>query len=588
MIIVLGTSFLCQFSPTYETWQASKQILLLLLLTGLSGSIFLCKTVFTTKTLSFTTLDILLFTYTLIPLLWRTIVPGTDVWDEKGWLPVANFSFYLISKDIFQKKRLRHLLPSWFTGLGLGTATYCFIHVILLLPTEETNQQIWLLQHSAFLGGLCSILFVFAFALATHTANAWKTRSTSRTQFIYAAFTIFSIGAVLLMTKSRAALLAAIVGIFVLLLSKVGFQHQKVSFWKWKWVVAVIILVSLSSYSLFFWKPDSALGRLFVWKISLQIVRDYPLFGIGYGNFGAIYGHYQAAYFATGNFSMQEVRIAGPTRLVFNEPLRILIEEGLINLCLWVLIILIALKTLWQDLPDQFPSKTVLAGLVTFLAFSLFSYPSQIIPLSFLGYMFLAIASAGSQRVSFKKMYCLPQYFKQFVSLLIFSGILLISKPFYYRWQAYTIWQDAHERLFSSQGSSLDDYHLAEPALAKHGPFLLDWGITSASAGKCAAAVPALKRALPLFADANGYIWLGQCLQANGRLKEAAKAYIKAHHVVPHRLIPLYSLMELYRQEGDTTAVISIAKKIQNWPIKINSSTASAIKAVAEDIVRQK
>ena len=45
---------------------------------------------------------------------------------------------------------------------------------------------------------------------------------------------------------------------------------------------------------IYFMKKNSADGRLLIWNISKEIIKDHPLYGVGYGRFATFYNDTQA------------------------------------------------------------------------------------------------------------------------------------------------------------------------------------------------------------------------------------------------------------------------------------------------------
>ena len=81
----------------------------------------------------------------------------------------------------------------------------------------------------------------------------------------------------------------------------------------------MLCLVALASDMLFVLKPDSARGRFFLWRMSVQAAMERPWTGHGSGNFAAAYGEAQEAYFAAGDYEPWEERVAGCPEYAFNE-----------------------------------------------------------------------------------------------------------------------------------------------------------------------------------------------------------------------------------------------------------------------------
>ena len=66
-------------------------------------------------------------------------------------------------------------------------------------------------------------------------------------------------------------------------------------------VVGGFCVLLLAGYLLFVLIPDSARGRLFMWKITCRAIAEKPLTGYGIHNFAAAYGNAQETYFAAGD-----------------------------------------------------------------------------------------------------------------------------------------------------------------------------------------------------------------------------------------------------------------------------------------------
>ncbi|MDR2383659.1 MAG: O-antigen ligase family protein [Prevotellaceae bacterium] len=122
---------------------------------------------------------------------------------------------------------------------------------------------------------------------------------------IVCSLAVFCTLLVLPAAMSRASWLAALGGsVFIVVMY--GLQNKKVVDCLKKYrkrlvilSIAAIVLFAVAMTGLFLLKKDSASGRAFTWKISLQTIKENPL-GVGLGNFGGSYGDAQAAYFASG------------------------------------------------------------------------------------------------------------------------------------------------------------------------------------------------------------------------------------------------------------------------------------------------
>ena len=93
----------------------------------------------------------------------------------------------------------------------------------------------------------------------------------------------------------------------------------------------------LGGVGAFLLKPDSALGRLFLWKITCRAIVSYPS-GCDKG-FAFAYGEAQEDYFAQGDYAEWEERVAGSPEYVFNEYLSLALKEG-VAVCVTVLVVI--------------------------------------------------------------------------------------------------------------------------------------------------------------------------------------------------------------------------------------------------------
>lgn len=114
-------------------------------------------------------------------------------------------------------------------------------------------------------------------------------------------------------------------------------------------ILTTIIIIS-SSIFLYHMKPDSANGRLFMWKITCKVIADKPLAGYGPGAFSHAYGEKQSAYFKSGDYTEQEERVAGAPEYAFNEYLQLGVEGGII-------LLIIFLSLVFGGLEKEFPIK---------------------------------------------------------------------------------------------------------------------------------------------------------------------------------------------------------------------------------------
>ena len=136
----------------------------------------------------------------------------------------------------------------------------------------------------------------------------------------------------------------------------------------------IVLCIVISVGTLYYLKPKSADGRLLIWKVSWQMIKDKPLTGFGKGGFAANYLYYQAKYLDCSSATTEERALAGNTHLAFNEPLRITVEYGIIGLFVYLSFII------WLLIPPKRKGainiicKSLLVGI---FIWGIFAYPDQ-------------------------------------------------------------------------------------------------------------------------------------------------------------------------------------------------------------------
>ena len=66
---------------------------------------------------------------------------------------------------------------------------------------------------------------------------------------------------------------------------------------------------------------------------------------------------------------------------------------------------------------------------------------------------------------------------------------------------------------------------------------------------------------------------------------EAETAYLKAYHILPNRLYPLYRLMCLYEQTGENKKMRQMAGQVVNFKVKVASPATTEMKDEARQLL---
>ena len=128
---------------------------------------------------------------------------------------------------------------------------------------------------------------------------------------------------------SRTGWLAAAAGTAVVLLGVNRDAIRRLGLKKILLIASAVCIVAAAALAgAYMLKPDSADGRLLLWKIAASALTGHPVAGVGWEYVAGAYGHAQEAYFASGNASPRDAMLAGTPAYVFNEYLQIGIAYG--------------------------------------------------------------------------------------------------------------------------------------------------------------------------------------------------------------------------------------------------------------------
>ncbi len=388
------------------------------------------------------------------------------------------------------------------------------------------------------LGGFLCICFVVTLCLLLRNGKNIRLWSAS----------IIQIGG-LLLADSRAAVAGIVAGAMlavVLYFPRYIKRHRK-------YIIAagVIILVAGSAF-LYNYRKGSADGRLFIWRVSADMIADKPLLGHGVGRFAYEYMPYQARYFEQHRDS-KYVMVADEVALAFNEFIHITTEQGAVGLLLFGFILF---SIFWSG--NNVIAKS---GIAAWCGFALFSYPAEIFPIMALFSVLLAcvdgeavfrfnrrralsvIAAAVSAVLC---IVCFTEIRRvQCTEKLLRNGDLAALEQQFERYKYNVVFNSLYFRHYAERPVDLID--LDRVPLAR-----------SCCEGFCA---------------------VGKLYERLGMYRNAENYYIAASNMIPNRIAPKYSLWELYTRTGQASDAHRIAWEIIRQPVKVEGTYAIRIKS---------
>ena len=300
-------------------------------------------------------------------------------------------------------------------------------------------------------------------------------------------------------------------------------------------VVGGFCVLLLAGYLLFVLKPDSARGRLFMWKITCRAIAEKPLTGYGIHNFAAAYGNAQETYFAAGDYEPWEERVAGSPEYAFNEYLQAAVELGIpLAVCLLVVVVLCLYRGVRKG------RYGICGAILSLMIFSFSSYPLQL-PVFIVTFGGLLVAClSGADRW---------QWLGLAVSVGIIGGFRL--KNDLQVEQACREWMNA--RVLYSAGayqSAEKEYGRLYPLLRDRASFLFEYGHGLHKQQQFSKSNRILKEALLRSCDPMILNVIGKNYQQMGDCLSAEDWFIRSTHRLPGRIYPYYLLAKLYAEPG--------------------------------------
>ena len=548
------------------------------------------------KKISLNLLDLfigLLFIYCTIHLLWiRPVNPDK--------LFILQWILLGIMYIVFRIEDSRHIfiLILFLMLAGIGQSIYGNMQLFGIL---HSNHNLFKLTGSFFNPGPYSgyLISIFPVALGFMLTSKMILANYVGEKLCVilkniSLVTIITILLILPAGGSRVAWLSLVISslYFIIVTGKLNPVLQKVLNTSLKkWILNVIIIFAIITIitGLYLLKKNSADGRLLIWKITANAIKDQPLWGHGLDKFKSFYMDYQAQYFES-NPGTKESMVASDVIYPFNEPLRIASETGLIGLIVILALFTSAFKN------NNIEKKDVefhlipfaRAGLISILVFSFFSYPMEILPIMVNVVLYLAII-AKFKEPSFQISMKLNNLSKLTISgvliLFLFLGVNLL----YRLNKSYSSWNYAVQTYnMGDFDSAAKEYEKIKPELKYNGNFLIYYGKALSMAGRNAEAINVLENAKNYLNNSILYTTLGDCYKETGQTSKAEVSYVHASHMVPSRFYPQYLLAKLYEESSQHDKAVEIAQKLLHKEIKVDSKAIDEIKEEMEKIVRLK
>lgn len=359
-------------------------------------------------------------------------------------------------------------------------------------------------------------------------------------------------------SESRTAFMATIISSFIVCLSMSDSLREKLFKRRTLFILIPIVLVLL--FLIYKFKADSANGRLLMWRVSMDMIKDKPLFGFGFNGFTAHYLEYQANYFIY-NPDSPFLLLADNVNNPFNEYILILINYGLLGFVLLLGLIFLTLRKL-RLLQKEY--KIVLIALtIAIMVLGLFSYPFSLKFIWALIAFIIMVAFCGTIRSH------------RTLSITVFTVICSIGIIIgFYRFMIEREWKLIYERTLVEEDmeSVLTDYKRIYDQLNGNAKFLYNYGAELHYSGHYKECLQIMGECIKKDNDYDVQMIIGNSYQHLGDTLKALEHYAFANNMVPSKFQPLSLSMKLYVEKRDTVNALNIANAILAKDVKINRS----------------
>ena len=277
---------------------------------------------------------------------------------------------------------------------------------------------------------------------------------------------------------------------------------------------------------------SSASWRLMTWRITMNIIREYPLTGIGAGNFKIHHLNYQGEYLEKQVFgSMPEsTKAAHP----HNEYLEQWCETGLLGLGAYLLVIVSVLFANARNARRDPALHALNAGILVILVHSFFEFPVYLPATGMVFWLYLSLSAAmgAGYRLKDRQIAAgtLVKAGACAVAVLLLPSSLSIMRSYLASSYLKEGFRSFDEKKWAA---SIKVFEKSDIMSRGDGEVLLALGAACINEGLTAPGISSLERGLLNFIDKNIYFNLGLAYQQAGQYYRSVFNFKKAIRIKP-------------------------------------------------------
>jgi O-antigen ligase/Tfp pilus assembly protein PilF len=300
--------------------------------------------------------------------------------------------------------------------------------------------------------------------------------------------------------------------------------------------------------------------RLLIWKTTLEMIKDRPIFGSGIGTFKMNYLNYQAEFLKNNPYYIQ---YSGKAREAHNEYLQMWAELGIIGLGIFIGIILMFYSLIIDYLKknDSDKDKIIVLGLVLgitcFLIHCLFTFPLHVPALGITFFTLVGLTVIYTRKINLPKTDSdnIPKEIKLknkgikialtviVLIFMIWAINLLAVRPYIAEIQYFN---GMRHNVDSNYGKALPYFEQAVSLYPYNGRILHALGTTYYNLGILNKAEEFLQKTTRYLIDANTFYNLGLIYSQAGLFSKAEEEFKYAVYLIPKFTKAYYDLGYLY------------------------------------------
>lgn len=395
---------------------------------------------------------------------------------------------------------------------------------------------------------------LFATAYCAHEAY----KSQKRGWTIGGAIAIIIQLVALFATSSRAAW----VGVIAAIVWAVSAKLRPITRVATLGVICAVAAIGLSQI-----RSESALGRLLIWRASTPMITEAPIIGNGHNYFEKNYMFAQADYFEQ-NPNSPFVQAASNVGYPFNDSLRILVEQGAIGLILFALLIIVLL---WSEKNRE--RLWLQCGVVAFVVYAQFSYPSYITPTMILAATYAGVADSSRRAFTIK-----------LDNRVIASAMVVIAVMV---GLTFDFWDQTAEQALLAKTSHNHSalHHLKHNfgRISNDRNIFIMYSDASIAHVHNKSQIPTLKEIIP---GCNQICTLAGLHESFGNVDEAKTLLNMAANMIPTRLRPQFLLFRLYANSDEHDEALKLAHTIVSAKPKIINTQTIKMQVEAKQYIK--